>query len=192
VRERRYNSRRRAETSSIAAAAGGLVGAILWRLWVRSAQRPVDTVALLSAVAFTIIIVVNAIFLQHGAHLAPFVVNPSHPRHSSIAAAASPRAAESAVGSVAAPHGLQPVSARHNDAIANLISSFIGAPTRVIAVQRALSDYGYGQLRPSGVLDEATSAAIEKFEREHHMAVTGRLSDQLIAGLAAMTGRPLD
>jgi len=192
VRERRYNGRRRAETGSIAAAAGGLVAAILWRLWVRSAQRPVDALAFLSAIAFSAIIVVNAIFLQHGAHPAPFFAIPAQPVHPDVAATAPvPRPAESAVGAAAPGHALQPVSA-HHDAIADLIGSFIGSPTRVMAVQRALSDFGYGQLRPSGVLDEATSVAIEKFEREHHMPVTGRLSDRLLSALAAVTGRPLD
>ena len=42
-----------------------------------------------------------------------------------------------------------------------------------------LSEFGYGQIKPSGILDEATSAAIEKFEREHKLPVTGRLSDRL-------------
>ena len=61
-----------------------------------------------------------------------------------------------------------------------------------MAVQRVLSEFGYGQIKPSGILDEATSAAIEKFEREHKLPVTGRLSDRLLSELAAMTGRPLD
>ena len=191
MRERRYDGRRRrGATGAIAGAAGGLVAAVLWRLWVRSAQRPVDALALLSAIAFCLIIVVNAIFLQHGAHPAPFFANPAEPAHSGAIAASIPSLAGSTPA--AAAHAPQPVSARRNDAIAELIDSFIGAPTRVMAVQKALSDFGYGQLRPSGVLDEATSAAIEKFEREHRMPVTGRLSERLVSALAAVTGRPLD
>ena len=60
---------------------------------------------------------------------------------------------------------------RRNDPIADLI----GPSPRIVAVQRALSDYGYGQLKPSGTLDGPTSAAIEKFEREHRLPVTGRV-----------------
>ena len=59
-------------------------------------------------------------------------------------------------------------------------------------MQRALSDYGYGQIKPSGILDEPTSAAIEKFEREHKLPVTGRVSDRLVGELAAMVGQPLE
>lgn len=63
---------------------------------------------------------------------------------------------------------------------------------RVIAVQRALSDFGYGQLRLTGVFDDATKAAIEKFERERKLPVRGQISDRLIRELAAVTGRPLE
>ena len=59
-------------------------------------------------------------------------------------------------------------------------------------MQRALSDYGYGQIKPSGILDDATSGAIEKFEREHKLPVTGRVSDRLVSELTAMVGHPLE
>lgn len=78
--------------------------------------------------------------------------------------------------------------APRNDPIAELI-----APSkRVLAVQRALSDFGYGQIRPTGQLGPETQAAIEKFERERKMPVTGQLSDRLLRELSAMTGRPLE
>lgn len=78
-------------------------------------------------------------------------------------------------------------SPRRNDPIADLI----GPSPRIQAVQRALSDYGYGQIKPSGMLDDATSEAIEKFEREHKLPVTGRVSDRLVAELTAMVGHPI-
>ncbi len=86
----------------------------------------------------------------------------------------------------------QPVTAHRNDPIAELISSTIPAPSRVIAVQRVLSEFGYGQIRPSGIVDEQTSAAIEKFESDHKLPVTGRLSVRLLSELGAMTGRPIE
>ncbi len=89
-------------------------------------------------------------------------------------------------------HTTQPASARHGDPIADLIGSYVGSTARVTAVQRILSQYGYGQIKPSGVIDGPTSAAIEKFERDHQMPVTGRLSDRLLTELAAMIGHPLD
>ncbi len=65
-------------------------------------------------------------------------------------------------------------------------------PKRVMAVQRALSDYGYAQIKPSGTVTAETKAAIEKFERDRKLPVTGLVSDRLVRELAAMTGRPLE
>ncbi len=55
-----------------------------------------------------------------------------------------------------------------------------------------LTDFGYGQIKPTGVADPETRAAIEKFEREHGLPVTGQMSDGLVRELGAMTGRPLE
>jgi peptidoglycan hydrolase-like protein with peptidoglycan-binding domain len=66
------------------------------------------------------------------------------------------------------------------------------APSRrVLAVQRALAEFGYGQIKTTGVFDEATKAAVEKFERERKLPVSGQVSDRLMRELAAVTGRPL-
>jgi hypothetical protein len=42
------------------------------------------------------------------------------------------------------------------------------------------------------VLDGPTHAAIEKFERQRKLPVTGQLSERVVRELAAMTGRPLE
>jgi peptidoglycan hydrolase-like protein with peptidoglycan-binding domain len=63
---------------------------------------------------------------------------------------------------------------------------------RVIALQRALAEYGYGQIKPSGIIDAETQSAIEKFERERKLPITGQASDRVVRELAAMTGRPLE
>jgi hypothetical protein len=63
---------------------------------------------------------------------------------------------------------------------------------RVIAVQRALAEFGYGQIKPSGTVDAETQAAIQKFERERKLPVTGQASERVLRELAAMTGRPLE
>ena len=66
------------------------------------------------------------------------------------------------------------------------------AARRVAAVQRALTEYGYGQLKPTGSVGPDTQAAISKFERERRMPVTGQVSDRLVRELAAMIGHPID
>ncbi len=66
------------------------------------------------------------------------------------------------------------------------------AGRKIAAVQRALTEYGYGQLKPTGLIGSDTQAAITKFERDRKLPVTGQMSDRLVRELAAMTGRPID
>ncbi|UPJ46826.1 peptidoglycan-binding protein [Bradyrhizobium sp. 200] len=63
---------------------------------------------------------------------------------------------------------------------------------RVAAVQRALTQYGYGQLKPTGAVGADTQAAITKFERDRKLPVTGQMSDRLVKELTAMIGHPID
>ena len=63
---------------------------------------------------------------------------------------------------------------------------------RVAAVQRTLTQYGYGQLKPTGAVGSDTQAAIAKFERERKLPVTGQMSDRLVRELAAIVGHPID
>lgn len=72
------------------------------------------------------------------------------------------------------------------------IAGLIGPSKRVLAVQHALADFGYGQIKPTGVNDGQTRAAIEKFERERHLPADGKISGRFLHELAAMTGRSLE
>ena len=63
---------------------------------------------------------------------------------------------------------------------------------RVAAVQRALTQYGYGQLKPTGAVGSDTQAAITKFERDRKLPVTGQMSDRLVKELTAMIWHPID
>jgi peptidoglycan hydrolase-like protein with peptidoglycan-binding domain len=81
-----------------------------------------------------------------------------------------------------------PTAAPRSDPIAALL-----APSpRILAVQRALTDFGYGPVKPSGVYDVETRAAVERFEKARRRPVTGQISDHLVRDLAALTGRPLE
>jgi hypothetical protein len=72
-------------------------------------------------------------------------------------------------------------------------SRSLAQPSRqVLAVQRALSDFGYGQLKPTGLMDEPTRAAIKQFQGSHSMQVTGELNDQVRRELAGMVGHDLN
>lgn len=72
------------------------------------------------------------------------------------------------------------------------IAKLIAPSKRIVSIQRALADFGYGQIKATGVYDPETRSAIEKFERDHRLPVTGQISDRFVRELAAMTGRPLE
>jgi len=72
------------------------------------------------------------------------------------------------------------------------IAELIAPSQRVIAVQRALNDFGYGPVKATGVYGAETIAAIQKFERDRKRPVTGQISSRLMRELAALTGRPLE
>lgn len=81
-------------------------------------------------------------------------------------------------------------SAPRHDPIAELIAP--SPSKRILSVQRALSDFGYGQIKPSGTLDAPTQEAIKQFEYSKRMPVTGQISPRLLRELSATTGRPLE
>jgi peptidoglycan hydrolase-like protein with peptidoglycan-binding domain len=89
---------------------------------------------------------------------------------------------------MAAPARHAAAPGRTNDPIAALI-----APSgRMLAVQRALNDFAYGPVKPTGLYDADTRAAIERFERARGMPVTGQVSDRLVRELSSVVGRPLE
>jgi peptidoglycan hydrolase-like protein with peptidoglycan-binding domain len=72
------------------------------------------------------------------------------------------------------------------------IAELIVPSKRIQAIQRALADFGYGQIKPTGLFDPETRSAIEKFERDRRLPVDGEITDRLVRELAGMTGRPLE
>ena len=72
------------------------------------------------------------------------------------------------------------------------VSSQSAGARRVASVQRALTEYGYGQLKPTGAVGADTQTAISKFERDRKLPVTGQMSDRLVRELTAMIGHPID
>jgi hypothetical protein len=133
VPERR-NIRRSAAARPVGVA--GAVMAIGLRLWAKAARHPVDSVAILSAGAASLLIIVNAVFLQSGPHRAPFVANPTSPtqaadsRHD-VAVVAAPKPVEAPPARpLVSQHTPQPTAGRRNDPIGDLIGSSIGSSSR--------------------------------------------------------------
>lgn len=96
---------------------------------------------------------------------------PAAPRAAPAAAPAAPMA-EKAAASPAdlLPPGDVPVS------------------PRVMDIQKALARLGYGPIRIDGIFGAATEEAIQRFERDRRLPVTGQMSDRVIRELTAVSG----
>lgn len=66
------------------------------------------------------------------------------------------------------------------------------AARRIAGVQRALSEYGYGNLKVTGTMSGETQSAIQTFERQRKMPVTGQVSDRLLRELGTAIGHPVE
>ena len=178
---------------------------------------PKDMVAGMLAFAAVGGIITNALFLQAGHHPSPMfgtAVTTPVPAAAPVSPLPRPRPTEAAEA--------KPVefrSAETNDPLTNLVKatgasastpSNIPRPPapvpvpmrnealapsgsrRVAAVQRALTEYGYGQLRATGTIGADTQAAIQRFEKDRKIPVTGQMSDRVVHELVAMIGHPID
>jgi hypothetical protein len=115
------------------------------------------------------------------------------------------------------PNELRPPDSKGSDPLGNLVKATVTPPAttapsasnvtrppapippaqitgsrKVAAVQRALTEYGYGQLKATGTIGADTLAAIMKFERDRRLPVTGQVSERLVHELSAMIGHPID
>lgn len=168
-------------------------------------RRPKDTVAIAVALAAVTAILVNALLLQAGRHPAPMfeqavrsdpqprVVQPAAenvnplPRPRPVEARnIEPTRADDPVGALVRSTSQQATATMHPEA-----GLAPNASARVAAVQRALTDYGYGQLKPTGTIGADTQAAIQRFERERKLPITGQISERLVHELGLATGKPI-
>ena len=174
-------------------------------------HSPKDTLAGAAALIVVFGIVGNALVLQPGRHPAPMFggtpaasppapvavqapmprVRPSdaevRPEAKPVEAPVVPSKPSLPAASTT-PRPPTAIPAVKNDPVGDLIVS----TRRVAAIQRALTEYGYGQLKATGVVGPDTHAAIQKFERDRKQPVTGQISDRLIRDLGVLTGRPIE
>ncbi len=191
---------------------------LLLRVLLRS---PKDSIAAALACAAVIAIIVNALLLQAGHHPSPMfgaaVALPLPPStSSSTSPLPRPRPSQADAGgddaragetgsieirdATAIAHPVKAVSTSHPAARAaaphssrrDPLGELIVSSRRVVNVQRALTRYGYGQLKATGTVGPDTQAAIQKFERERKLPVSGQISDRLVRELAAVTGQSID
>lgn len=177
-----------------------------------------DSVAALCAILAAAAIMANALFLQRGPHPAPILVNKAaKPVAVRVAAPAATESKDTVILPRPRPAEMEAAkpettAAVKSDALspprpvraipmpeANVprppdpIGEIIAPPARrVSAVQRVLSDFGYGQIKPTGNFDRETQDAIEQFERAKKLPVTRQITPVLMRELASLAGRPLE
>jgi hypothetical protein len=185
-------------------------------------HRPTDMLAGALAAAAIVAIITNALFLQAGRHPSPMfgsVITLPLPtsavsslRSRSLETATRPaelvlpetKPAENKISDLKSSDPMTNLVVKSTAGVPAAPSNIVRPPApiptsnqaagsrRVAAVQRALTDYGYGQLKPTGTIGSDTQAAISKFERERKLPVTGQMSDRLMRELAAVIGHPVE
>jgi hypothetical protein len=164
------------------------------------ARHPFPVLVGLAVVVFTASAGWNALMLQTGKHPAPLFGKPAvqASRRPDPAPAPAPvpvpRPAIQAIVPAAAP---EPASrAPATDPIGALIRSGEPArpadPQRVAAAQTALVKLGFGPLKSDGVMGTGTKQALERFERERSLPVTGTLAGRTTKLLAQQAGIAID
>ncbi len=64
--------------------------------------------------------------------------------------------------------------------------------TRLARIQQLLSDLGYGPLSADGVMGANTSSAIQRFQLDRGLPITGELSPAVIERLEMVSGQKID
>lgn len=122
--------------------------------------------------------------IASSARLEPRPVSVSAPARSEIAALPAHQEPAMPAAAPASPEMAPPVE--HPTPRADLPSP------QVKAVQQALSEFGYGQLKSTGIIDPATAAAIRDFEESRDLPITGQMSGRMVQELAHVTGRTIE
>jgi hypothetical protein len=159
------------------------------------ARRPVPVLIGLAIVTVTASVGWNALMLQTSRHPAPLFGKPTQPVHRSEPAplpvprpAAQPTAPSPAIEP--APHAAAP------DPIGAMIRSAEPArpadTQRIAAAQSALTKLGYGPLKSDGVIGPGTKQAVERFERERNLPVTGIVAGRTLKLLSQQAGIAID
>ncbi|MEJ1936036.1 peptidoglycan-binding domain-containing protein, partial [Nostoc sp. NIES-2111] len=77
------------------------------------------------------------------------------------------------------------------DAIGEILrtgQASVAGDKAVLAAQRALNRLGYGPIKPDGIFGAGTRQAIEKFERDRKLPVTGEVNPRTAKELATASG----
>lgn len=170
-----------------------LVGTARW-LGTTCVTKPWQSAGTAAALVAAGFVAVNALGNQDGRHPAPILPQPAQQVANATPPAAKPPAPLPAEPVKPEPRHVEAAPPR--DAIGDMIRN-PGDTTAsvtphadktdksVMQAQRALAKLGYGPLKPDGQMGGATRAAIEKFERDRKLPVTGEAAGRTLRELAA-------
>jgi hypothetical protein len=168
------------------------------RLVIAGLQRPGSVAAGLIMTGGAVAIMVNALG-QQARHPSPiFSKAERSPAQREVAPAAAP-VPPARPPAAAAPAPQPPLRTQARDPIGDMIraSEMTGSapparpldarvePQRITSAQRALAKLGYGPLKADGIYGQETRQAIERFEREHRLPVTGELNQRTVRELSS-------
>ncbi|MBV9076957.1 MAG: peptidoglycan-binding protein [Methylobacteriaceae bacterium] len=178
------------------------------------ARHPLPVLATVAALGLTGAFAHNVLLRQSAKHPAPLFARETAP----VAPAAAPAALppprlEPAAAPLPVPRpdrtgslapAIEPArAAPGSDAIGALIRAGDGParpgeaakpmePARIASAQRALTKLGYGPLKADGLFGSSTRAALERFERDRSLPVTGQVAGRTARQLASLSGIALD
>ncbi len=150
-------------------------------------RHPGRTAMTVLAVAAAGVIIANAAFLQTGEHPSPLFTT-----RDGVAAPAAPAAAETEAAPAAGPEAM--------DEIGRLVEvAAVGAPRvaavaaspNVVEVQQLLLAQGYQPGAVDGLFGTRTENAIRAYQADQGVAVTGRITEGLLALLRATAATPV-
>ena len=173
--------------------------------------RPGEVAGSLLAIAAATVVSLNALGLQIGRHPAPILPRaeteakplPARPAvlaakeaaKDAVAAAKPERAPDAAAAKPATRDVIAEAIRATEDTTASLgrkgdpmKTDAAKADPQVTRAQRALAKLGYGTLKTDGMMGPGTRAAIEKFERDRKIPVTGLAAGRTLRELAARAG----
>jgi hypothetical protein len=164
-------------------------------------------------VAFTSF-TLNALFFQKGQHPAPLFAPKSDAQANAPASLPVPTPPQSVALPPERPADLAPrkdsapppasassASAQPRDAIGDLLRGGqapqsadpkLEQARTLASAQRALNRLGYGPIKADGLYGAGTKSAIEKFQRDRKLPVSGELSPRVLKELAAASGQTID
>jgi hypothetical protein len=171
-------------------------------------QRPGRSLAVIVFVGVTGAFLVNALMMQRRHHPSPMfrpVAREKTVPPVARSADAKPQAQKDTIvlpplrpleRSVPGGDARPAQNSKGADSIADMIRNAgaeRGAESsrQVMAAQRALARLNY-PVKPDGVMGATTKSAIERFERDRNLPITGELSPRVAKALSAATGVPVE